>query len=228
MKHKLSFGMGILIMCAAVIININSCSVIGLGIGSISDASQTDQTDISVSQLKTMASGISIIIKLKDTNQLSGKFVGSEMIPVEEYAKLYSQACEAIKEIAYLPALGDSFNLLSNETASFLGFDFDRMLFKGKKGNIIGGSITNIDTLTDSNGNMIDIEIAKKLIAEGKIPLVSAIHIKDATETKQIRLDRIETIQIPTRKNGKLTGFLIGAIIDVLIILSISSAFQNF
>lgn len=221
MRHKLSFGVGILIIAGAVIMNINSCSVIGYGIGSMADSSQRDQNDISVSQVKAMAPGTAIIITLKDTSQLSGKYIGSEMMPADQYAQSYKQACEELSEIIYLPAVGDSFVLLSNEKATFLGFDYDRILFRGKKGNTLGGNIANIDTLTDSNGNKIEIEIVKKLINEGKVPLLSVINIMEAAEKKQARLDSIEIIQIPTKKQGKLNGFLIGIVLDLFIILSL-------
>lgn len=228
MKSKLLFAAGILTIGAAVILNIHSCSVIGYGIGAMADSSQPDKNSIDFAQLKTMTPSFPVVIIMRDSNQINGKYLGTEMIPVSEYAEAYSQTRETMKAIHYLPALGDSFDLPSKEKVSFFGFDRDRILFKDKRGTIRGGSIANIDSLVDCGGNITDFKIVNKLIEEGKIPLVTAINIMDATETKRIRLDNIEEIQIMAKKQGRLTGFLIGAVIDLLMIFSIRSAFEGF
>jgi len=221
MKHNLLPGLGVLIVIVAVLLIIHSCSVIGFSIGAVQDASAPDRMLISGLQVHLLTPGTAVVILKKDAQKLSGKYVGLEPITIDKYAASYTQFRDELNGIPHFPALGDSFYLTIKEKAAFVGFDYGYIVFSHRVKAPLKIIFQNITRLKDSSGNKVDVEPLQKFMSEYKIPCLSEIIIQEEAGRRLVRYDEIASISTPIRKKGKLTGLLIGAVIDVALVIII-------
>jgi len=75
-----------------------------------------------------------------------------------------------------------------------------------------------VSYITDNRGNLIEGRKIAELMAEGKIPMASAMVIRNKEGRSRPALDRIAQIAMPPAKDAKWKGALIGLVIDALII----------
>ena len=74
---------------------------------------------------------------------------------------------------------------------------------------------------------MIPADTLRILIAVRRIPLKSAIAIREGNATTEIPLDDVVQIERKVGKHGKLIGFLVGAAADVTIV-AVATSNMNF
>ncbi len=212
-----------LLIVAAATLALHGCSLTLAGLGALSDASKPDQTILSGWQAATIKRGTSINVVLKDGSRLSGKYCGLDRISIVQYAANYSEAREQKPEGILLPALGDSLgiSLFSKKAkapenkleGTLKGFVHDRILIlTTQKGKTWPSEVdlSMVEKIADGRDCAIAGETIKRLIFEGKIPVLSAIVIKDqARKTQWAELDKVSQIEIrPAPKHAALEGFL--------------------
>lgn len=216
-------------MIAVVTLALHGCAAsLGRDIGAKIDAAKPDQT-ILPAQVATIKPGTSVKVIFKDGSYLSGKYSGLDRISTEQYAAIYSQAREQKPEGISLPALGDSINIRlfpektkEPETSlegAFEGFEHDHILTKLK--GTIGLSevhLTMVTKITDSRGYSISGETMQRLILAGKTPVLSAIVVEGKAGKTLDAMDSVSRIEIPVKKHGALSGFLIGVAIDAAVL----------
>ena len=212
------------LVAATAIFQLSSCSLIGLGIGAISDASKPDQATIQNHQLVAIKPGTICYITLRNEELLIGKFIGIDRVPEDEYAENYAKSRKQNRDVVFLPALGDSIILKltteKNLKCNLLGFDFNYVAVQlNARTEPIRVNLGIITTIMDSDGNLIEGETVRNLISEGRIPLMSAIVIQNLfqneNDSTRVTMDEVSQIELQVKKSGKLTGFLVGAVVDV-------------
>lgn len=228
MERKTLAGLAILIAAATILLN--GCSIIGLGIGAAIDASNPDQVNMPVGNVKTVKPGTKIIIVLKDSTQISGKYIGIEHVTEEVYAERYSKSRYQLLEKVTLPALGDSLKItfvtsVNPFECEFLGFDYDVIWLRfAAATNPNAMHISKLISVTDSRGNALDLEATGELISESKIPLLSSIGVQGEAGRKNIAMENVHQIQAQVGgKNGALICCLIGIAIDAYVLYKASS-----
>lgn len=147
-------------------------------------------------EVNTIKRGTPIVVILKSGVRVKGKYLEPVLFPGDEYAASYAKCRAQIKEEIVIPELGDTVTLIDKtgkqHELEFLGFDCGTVLTP-RKANVYMESIKNI---MDSRGNIIEIEAVKKLISDGKIPLLTwCIITKNKSGRTQIALEDIYLIQ---------------------------------
>ena len=238
MQRKI-FSVLIAIMVAVVICQLSGCSALIDGIsvaGDIAslkkDAAKKKQNIILPSAVHTIKPGTRIYVLLRSGARVRGKYLELVRVPAEEYATSYAKCREQIKEEIVLPELGETFTFITKtgkqHELEFLGFDYGTILTRIEgmgKTRTAKENIELIKNIVDSRGNIIGVEAVRKLISEGKIPLLSSgIVVKSKVGRTQIAWEDIYQIQV--KKKGlplavKLVGGLIVGALMVFLFASI-------
>jgi len=81
----------------------------------------------------------------------------------------------------------------------------------------------DLTSIIDRQGNTVSGEAARQLISEGKIPVLSTILVKREFEKTHVAMNKILQIhQRAGKKNGIRHGLLIGATIDVAVLVTLA------
>jgi len=236
----------LLLVAIVAIFQLNGCSLIGLGIGSIVDARKPSYKEIPFSGIETIKPGTKVDILLRNGDTLKVIFAGVTSIPTQEYAESYAKVQEQRPEGTILPDLGDTIavtdTLGKESTYEFLGYAHYwisvRPLGKTESIKVLYPTVSKT---TDSRGNVVQGEALDKLIPEAKIPFLSAIAIEKVlsntqisrTEvqriatTQRIPFDKVYRVQRPLKKNAKVTGLIIGAAVDVTVAIVITVLYSH-
>lgn len=212
-----------LVAATLMLIQMNGCSIVGFGIGSIIDAKKADTGTISPEEVKVIQPGSKIVITLRDGTEIGGRYRGIEELSPQAYGRRYTKRREEWGSEIYLPAIGDTITIITESgrqcVGEFLGFDHKIACVKLLDRS--GSTSTNlniIETIEDDRGNVVSGLRLKQFVFDGKIPFQSAIAI-DATWTKTlIALDEVHQIQIPVKKRGgELGGCVFPAVVAVIL-----------
>jgi len=223
-KYILSVLTVFLIACLTFLYS--GCSLIGLGIGAISDAREPAVITTPNSQIQSVKPGKDVDMVLKDGTVLKGKYEGMQSVPEEEYARKYKETCAQNISLIALPRLGERVRVsfVGNNPpgmveCEFSGFDLGAIMVKaGKKNAVYGVSTKRYSIFENSEGKPIDLKTLDSLMLEGKIPYMSAAVMRIGSDKRVISVDQISVVQIPNRRRDKLFSFLFGAAIDGVLI----------
>ena len=221
-----TFGLALLVAVSTN--NLCGCSVIGASIGASGASSRAIRLEV-----ENVKPGTQITIITKQGSNISGKYVGLDSVPAEGYAESYAKGREQNREKVILPKLGDSIIITPlydsgrrGLKGKFLGFDLGAILVR-RTGKTEPNKVflNTIRTIVDSDENIVRAETLKKLMAGGKIPLLSvllAIYVQSEGGKTRVAMDKVHAIRVlGNRKRRALTGFLIGAPVDALVAWSI-------
>jgi hypothetical protein len=241
MKYNVLPAMALFLVLAAIVV-MNSCSLIGLGIGAAIDSSKPDQVLIPGWVIQKVKPGTQIRVFLNSGDIVSGKFLKVERVQEEEYAERYANSRRQKQEEFLLPALGDDIAITLKSGVyserEFLGFDYyyapQRMeaekesvptvpisILVGVKGDTLRGRVPLIlvKEILDSYQNVMEVKALEKLASQGQIPFLSAIAIQELDTKRLIALDMVYHIEYKNKKHAKWVGLGIGAAIDVTLII---------
>jgi hypothetical protein len=228
MKTRIIHGFA-LILAIVLLFQISGCSIIGVGFGAYEDGSKPDTLFIQDWKIKGVEPGSKINIILNDGNLVSGKYIGLEKVTTEEYTESYARSREQnIKEVI-LPELGDSITVIDTIgrqwVCEFSGFDYHNFMSVQQKGQT-EPSITVlglVGKILDRDGNVIEVDKIRNLMTEGKLPLLSAIVVQGEVGRIQVPMDKVRQIKVRVDKHNALIGFLIGAVVDSLLVYAVAN-----
>lgn len=229
-----------LVFCLIGILCIAGCTIIGLSIGAISDASKPKQVTLPGMSAETVKPGVTVELTLKDGSRRSGKFVGIKHVPVENYEQAYNRSREQRPAGVLLPALGERITVVIRSSTAkepekfwqtdFHGFDHDVVRMNTKVGKERQGwALSSVSKIIDAQNHEIAGETILNLLAAGQIPVlaVPVMILQKAKESTTVAVDQIQQIQITNKRNGTLTGFLVGAGIDATILIIAAATFSD-
>jgi hypothetical protein len=223
------------IMVAVVICQLSGCSAFIDGISVAGDiaslAAKKKQNIILPSAWHTIKPGTRIYVLLRSGAQVRGKYLELVRVPAEEYATSYAKCREQIKEEIVLPELGETVTFITKtgkqHEREFLGFDYGTILTRIErmgKTRTFKENIGLIKNIVDSRGNIIGVEAVRKLISEGKIPLLSSgIVVKSKVGRTQIAWEDIYQIQVKKKGMPLAAILVLGLIGGVLFAILIGS-----
>jgi len=208
---------------------LTGCSLIGLGIGASIDRDNAGKRKpIEAWQVVAVGPGTPVDVSLRDGGQLSGKYVGLVPVPPEQYADSFERSREA-NGSAHPPVLGSTVTVAvksgKQKQGELLGFDLKSLVIReagGKQPTAV--ELSRVVRLSDSAGGDVEGETLRRMALAGKIPYLSAMAVDTASGRTQVPLDLVARIDVPKKSHATLTGFLVGAVIDaVLVVAAVNS-----
>lgn len=242
----------VLALCTVVALAANGCSVIGLGVGAISDSAKPDSLTVPGWEVQTVKPGREMKLTLRDGEQLAGKFAGVDPAPKEQYAERYANSREQTKKEVPLPALGERVDVTLNSGVQgereLLGFDYQYATAK-TKGKDVPSPVTShcaisvrqpgdttsanvlvsdIDRIVDGEGIVVKGSMLEQLTSEGRVPFLSAIAIHDLSGRRQIGMEQVKRIELKNKKHDKWKFAAFGALFDATLIIAILASEWDF
>lgn len=218
---------------------LNSCTLINTGCA-VAENYNAPYKDVTVSRsgLEKAKTGSKIIVNLKDSTIVSGKYLGIDSIPNEKYAEKYAELQRQMPEGSFLPPTGDtitaSSKISTQSNLRFYGFDNENILLSPiESDNAKKLKLEFLENIKDKRGNIIKGETIRKLIYENEIPplFLSRISIEEHTQWKDawgveldsidkklIYMNNIDQIQIKATKLHALGCFALGLVADAAIV----------
>lgn len=202
----------------------NGCSLIGLGIGAMSDGSRKGGEAVSgLAELRGLAKGTGIVLITHGGSKIEGDFFGMDELNRRDYDRLYLAAIETLEVRDRLPRPAD--------TISFAHYGAPggrvRGQFRGlNPGSIVlwwsGGeySLTGLRNLDGDSARPLDLVALRALADEGLLPYITTgILVRRSDDTISVPVEDIARIEQDRGGSGKLTGFLVGAAIDAVVLI---------
>jgi hypothetical protein len=223
MKKLMIFLMHLSLVISLALVG--GCTLIGLGVGAAIDSSQPDYTRIpgwDVSEIKT---GKRIILNLHDGKVVAGKFQGLGKMSEVLYQSRYKIARQEITGVE-LPVISEKITVVDKNSRRldylFRGFEPDVLLvgtLAQKKSGLI--RLNMLQEIQTSKG-LINPENLQNLMSENRLPFYTTILVEKGSEgdrdTVSVPVNDIYQVQYQNSKNAMITGALIGAAADLVVI----------
>ncbi len=208
-----------------------SCSMIGLGIGSLIDNGRPEYGPVKQGKLNEVNKGRKIIVKLDDSTTVAGKFGGVTEIDDILYRSNYTKLKSEVASQILLPEIGDTveFSYPSGARLSGALVGFQQKFPCYPCSTYVVVNLTNygvqskerlqfLPHLYRPSGDSLETSKICELIGKGKIPIMSQISIINGEDNHQYPLEKINEIKIKNGRNAKWVGFFIGLGIDAAIV----------
>ncbi|MBK8052037.1 MAG: hypothetical protein IPK35_01830 [Saprospiraceae bacterium] len=215
----------LVVICSFIIVVLLSgCSVTGLLIGSQIKSKKNVTKQVRGWEINNIAKDKPLIVVLKNGDSISGFFKKEELMPLEAYSDFYTQKTEGLNVGFKLPRIGDSivfyassgnnYNQGKNQTISsiFWGFDYNNLIVQGNYNLPVRYPLNNIYS------PHINFDEIKILIKSGSLPVRSILSFNSVNVQHDIRSYDIQDISYVNSKSKALPGFMLGLIIDFLIL----------
>ncbi len=208
------------------------CSLIGFGIGAISDSSSRAGEEMPLSELRGMKIGTGITVFMRDARQVEGDYLGIKEEDAGEYSEYYMAAVTDLQAEGRVPSPGDSVTFACRNTprlkerGKFRGVDPGAMVVNqsGRRVFVSDLALLKADSCAD-----IDLPAFSALVREEKLPLVTKSILldvkKDTTELSAVDIVRIEITG--GARVGKFIGLGIGAAIDAIVVVAMTNSINE-
>lgn len=224
-------------LCLLPAVTMSSCTIIGLTIGLTSDAHLPKAMTIPGWKVDSLRADDKIEILFKDGTTLSCNHFVVEPLPLYQYARLHAEAQTRLPAEFSLPNLGDT---LTMSFSSFIPqapemivagqlseFDVDLIRFTANEHGAVttkARRLSELLRLRDPKGRELSGEMIRDLIDQGKIPVRSGLTLVEQGGQRMVAANQIQQIrQSAPPRNGAFIGLVVGACLDAMVILAISS-----
>ncbi len=206
---------------------LQSCTVIGYGLGNAIDSSSPDTLTIDPQDMHLLKTGTSIEIVLIKGDTITGVYQEMEIIAYEEYKQMYQKKMVFNNE--KWPQLQDSIQITYRRSGSirkgtFVGFAPGQLFLQMHTATYP----SNLDYLKQIEFNTFEMDPTKvdSLILANDVPSRITVHVKKDTTKLNIPLDDIALTYRPVEKFGERIGMLLGLSVDVLLLSAIQSGWS--
>lgn len=199
------------------------CSLIGFGLGAMSDSSNRAGEVIPFSELRMMRIGTGITVLMRDSRRIEGDYLGMKEQGVGEYSEYYDGAVTGLRAEGHVPSPGDSVTFALRNTpwlkerGKFRGVNPGAMVVNQSGRRVF---VSDLNLLTDDSCANVDLSAFSALVREEKLPLVTKSILlevtKDTTELPAVDIVQVEITG--GARVGKFIGLGIGAAIDAIAI----------
>ncbi len=221
-------GKFFLILLGAVLLSfyLNGCSLVGLGLGAISDAQKKDSLVVRPEQWAQIEQGERIKVKLKHGQTLVGEFISFRRRVQRSYAERYNQFVHKKSIRTSLPTLYENLLIETSDKdllyGKFLGFDSSGLFVLTRQQMCRHFTWKQVGVLMHGINPNFDLSAIRHLVLKSDFPRFTTVQIeKEPTlsllterTAQSFAAHEIEQVQLLPRKNGKLIGFLVGAAFD--------------
>lgn len=250
MKSKIHLALAMLLLGTAAF-HLQGCSVIGLGIGAVSDSRKPDSLMIPGYQIPTIKPGTEMSVVLVEGEPVRGAFVSLNSVSADTYAQEYTRCREVNRVDVPLPALGERVGIALKSGVSgereLVGFDYKYLAKKSERKDVpeaIGCTpsmvvrqesdtslgtvfLSEVNQVKNADGNVIKGGTLERIATSGQLPFLSSLTIVDSISQKHIPMEKVIRIELKNKKHDKWKALVAGAIIDTIAILSFLGAMDN-
>lgn len=216
--NKLAF-----LLMLTLVFMLSGCSMIGYMIGA--DADSDPEIPSEVNKIKK---GKEYRFTTLDGETFQGEFVSIIRMDEDKYSAQYTEKKDPLLEAQYLPSIGDTISvdsrIVGKKQAVFFGFDHQSTYLKYiPSDSKYATTLSNKHSFSilSATGEKITSAGIRRLISERRVAVMSQFYIGSNNDAVKISLDNVYKVEIQGRRNGRVTGFLIGFAIDTGIIIAL-------
>lgn len=210
------------------------CTAIGWAIGRQTDKGKPPlQVPVAVADVDTLKPGQRIEVVLWDGRKLTGTYRGLVWAKPDEYAARYEEARKALAPSLELPALGPGARLTLTTgkfgTGRYLGLGPDFVWFHepgAKEPEPV--RLHRVASLTDGAGRTLSGERLKLLLGERRVPTLVSLAVEQPGEDAVVSHEQVAGLtRIDPVHSGRNTGLIIGAVLDVAVVVASAVALSQ-
>lgn len=214
---------------------LGGCTVAGFVAGAHMDSRNRADVRATGQHSESVPKGCQVQVSLANGNTVSGILDGKEELPIGNYTSLYKAACTALDSVITLPTLGSPLAVTTSSgkiiRQRFAGFGSHSLILQSsltsdwERPHRVEYSLAKIRNVRDSAGNSYPVEQLRQLSLAQQLPLRSSLVLKVQGSTVRVPLQSVSLISsVPRRTHYALTGLLVGAFADALIVTLVGSA----
>jgi hypothetical protein len=215
---------------------LTGCAATGFVVGTGIDASLPDSSNISGWELAAIPPGTAGVLVHRNGVTENVEFVCIRQCSAEAYARTYAAFLSGLPNDATLPRIGERIQLKTrggvSSSCRFAGFDYERIW------GLIGdppvqtyAQSEKISEIILETGRRISADSLHRLLTDGAVPFLSGVIVRSCgfdegifkpvgppgenAPCRLIPLGDIRHLKVPTERNNKWWGALIGFAIDV-------------
>jgi hypothetical protein len=202
-------------------IQLIGCTALGWWIGHDADKKAKPKPVPSL-QVASLGKGQSVELVLRDGSVVAGRFDGMEPVPDAQYRDRWKQDLQILAPATLVPGLGAARlrkKAGSEGNVTLLGLRPGQLSFREAPHNSIGTlPLESVAELGVPGGGSIDGATLSRVAQEGRLPFLDAVAVKTKDGARQ--LVPLENVRSASAKSGHgaLTGALVGAAIDAVIV----------
>jgi hypothetical protein len=200
-----------------------------MGIGALADSGKKGGEALSgVAELRRLRPETGIVLIVRDGARIEGDYLGIGEMNRRDYDREYLAAVDTL-DAAGLPMPAD--------TISFEYYDAPgkrvRGLFRGvDPGTLVlwngGYSMTAVTDVRANSSRPVDIVALHEFAERGWLPYVTrTVVVGRGKDTLRVPVDEIVRFEQGSGGNAMLTGFLVGAVIDAIVIIAAAHEHQE-
>lgn len=209
-------------------VHVNGCSIAGALIGAGIDAGNLDKPRlVPTHELARFKPGDMLVLHLRDSTQVGGRYVGPVRFTHEDYRVRYEAWRDSSPAAADLPALGQAVQVhIGRRTPSAGRGELAAFTHNGVE---IGRGLnllhySRISALEVIGGVEIPGQRLLDLRLAGHLPVVTAISMETEGGEQAIPLDDVVLVTGPTHTNVQHALFAVGLIVDALVVVGLATA----
>ena len=235
MKTKTKLTTIIFVASISASFLLNSCSLIGFGIGASVDKKKPKTNTIYKYQIDTLEIGSNVEIILQDGKIKYGKYSGIVNVYDQNFHREYDSLKNSLASQVNLPSVNDTLliSLSSEKNVSnlgiFKGFESGKLWYKYFYSEDFSKvDLSLIDNFTVNYEYQVDSLQVNNIILKQKFP--NFIHLKINTQgstNENIPLINISKILVINKRNVKYIGLGVGLAIDAIIAVAAIKSAQN-
>lgn len=211
---------------------LTGCSLVGWGIGAMTDSNKKGGEEVAgLAGLRTCEYGAEITLFTREGRKIEGEFAGIRDLNRRDYDREYLAAVETLKVGNQLPYPADS-----------IAFDYYNVPGKPVRGRFRGlnpgtlalwrspnqFSLSGIRNLRGDSARTLDLDALRAAMETGSLPyLTRGVLVERGNDTLEVPISEILRIERDTGGNAALTGFLIGAAVDAVVVVLYFAALKQ-
>jgi hypothetical protein len=217
------------IVSFTIVVFVQGCSLIGAGIGIAFDSSKPDSVSVSSWGVDSLTPGKDVTITLKNGTVYEGTFRELKYDSFQEYDERYNKYFKTRSSQVKFPKPLDSIIVKTVSrlvvSAQLLAYDYNCIYVRQTLGllEIRYSHILDIEF----SGKMIQSKTLLDWLIADSVPLRTTIVMSDNSAggiSRTVHLSEVYRIEYKNSKHAALTGFVIGAVFDVLFYATLHNA----
>jgi hypothetical protein len=203
------------------------CSVVGAIAGGAIHPSREGKITSTLG-LDSIDVGTPVRLVRFDHSSLEGSFRGLLVYPGKMYARRYDTLVAHSPYRGFVPKLNQKITLRSagmSEEGFFKGIDRGELLFQpASESDTISVSLDDLDWLMARDSSRLEGKTVRKLVREGSMPGRELILLGMDNMEENVPYESIAMVEEVRTGSGALSGFLVGAAVDVVAAVLMFSA----
>lgn len=206
------------------------CSVVGAVVGGAVHPAREGRITSTLG-LDSIGIGTPVRLVRFDHSSLEGEYRGLATYPGKMYARRYDTMVARSAYRGFVPELNQKITLRADgisEEDFFKGIDRGEVLFQPASGpDTISVPLDELDWLMASDSSRLGGKTLRKLIRDESMPGRELIELESDNRGENVPYESIDMVEVVGTRSGALSGFLVGAAVDIVAAILVISAEQQ-